>query len=294
MNKGFFYPNPICSLIAVLTFFISSSLPVHADSLKQLNQAKLIGTWCLQSCLIAGKKNADLYEWTFSANSKFTLNSGSLSKSGHYSISDIGSIQAGNYELKNVEIIDNQMKANFNGECYFVREECVEPKIDYWLDLHIAIRKGLLAKVKSIIPKHISPELFDPEDHWERTPLHLAAKYKQGEVAEYLLSVDANPNSEDAAGQTPSRYAIKANAPQILTLVLSKGGDPNAQDADQRSLLFWAIGQNNITMVDLLLRAGANKNIQYHHPFEGTLHSLLSYAKSKQDIDPNIVEHLSK
>ena len=292
-EKGFFYGDSIYSLIATLIFVISSFISVHADSLKPFNQTKLIGTWCLQSCLMAGKESVDLYEWTFMPNSKFTLISGSISKFGHYSISDTGSIIAGDYELQNVEIIDNQMKADFIGECYFTRDECIEPKIDYWLDLHIAIRKGSLAKVKSIIPRHISPQLFDPEDQWERTPLHLAAKYKQFEVAEYLLSVEASPNSEDATGKTPSRYAIKANSPRILDLIVSKGGNPNAADSEQRSLLFWAIGQNNLAMVDLLLKAGANKDILYKHPFEGTLHSLLNFAKNKENIDPNIIDRLS-
>jgi ankyrin repeat protein len=61
-------------------------------------------------------------------------------------------------------------------------------------------------------------------------PLHVAAKYKQEEVAKLLISYGADVNARDGNGKTPIFYVAHNNNYKIVELLLENGVDVNTSD----------------------------------------------------------------
>lgn len=59
------------------------------------------------------------------------------------------------------------------------------------------------------------------------TPLHIAAKQNQMEVASCLLQNGASPNSESLQGITPLHLASQEGRPDIVALLISKQANVN-------------------------------------------------------------------
>lgn len=59
------------------------------------------------------------------------------------------------------------------------------------------------------------------------TPLHIAAKQNQMEVASCLLQSGASPNSESLQGITPLHLASQEGRPDIVALLISKQANVN-------------------------------------------------------------------
>lgn len=59
------------------------------------------------------------------------------------------------------------------------------------------------------------------------TPLHIAAKQNQMEVASCLLQSGATPNAESLQGITPLHLASQEGRPDIVALLISKQANVN-------------------------------------------------------------------
>lgn len=59
------------------------------------------------------------------------------------------------------------------------------------------------------------------------TPLHIAAKQNQMEVASCLLQNGATPNSESLQGITPLHLASQEGRPDMVALLISKQANVN-------------------------------------------------------------------
>lgn len=59
------------------------------------------------------------------------------------------------------------------------------------------------------------------------TPLHIAAKQNQMEVASCLLQNGATPNAESLQGITPLHLASQEGRPDIVALLISKQANVN-------------------------------------------------------------------
>lgn len=59
------------------------------------------------------------------------------------------------------------------------------------------------------------------------TPLHIAAKQNQMEVASCLLQNGASPNAESLQGITPLHLAAQEGRPDMATLLISKQANVN-------------------------------------------------------------------
>ena len=59
------------------------------------------------------------------------------------------------------------------------------------------------------------------------TPLHIAAKQNQMEVASCLLQSGATPNSESLQGITPLHLASQEGRPDMVALLISKQANVN-------------------------------------------------------------------
>jgi len=60
------------------------------------------------------------------------------------------------------------------------------------------------------------------------TPLHMAARRGNLEIAAILLACGANLEARDNAGETPLRRAVNCGQTGIAALLLAKGADPNS------------------------------------------------------------------
>jgi len=134
------------------------------------------------------------------------------------------------------------------------------------------------------------------------TPLMLAAKYQQTEVAEYLieqgasldifgkwdlytpliygvrtanhplvatlLQAGAGITFPDALGIVPLAHAVEANSPQMVSLLLQNGAEPNTfSPLDIETPLMKAASNNNLEIVNILLEAGADPDFTGGHWF---------------------------
>ena len=73
----------------------------------------------------------------------------------------------------------------------------------------------------------------------KETPLHIAARVKDGErCALMLLKSGAGPNLTTEEGQTPVHVAARHGNLQTLLLLLEDGGDPQYKNKVIRSTFF--------------------------------------------------------
>lgn len=57
------------------------------------------------------------------------------------------------------------------------------------------------------------------------TPLHMAARRGNEEVAQALLDCGANIEARDSMGDTPLRRAVNCDKTQVASILLAKGAD---------------------------------------------------------------------
>ena len=119
----------------------------------------------------------------------------------------------------------------------------------------------------------------DVQDIHGRTPLHIAIRNDQEEIAELLISAGSNINIKDNEGCRPINYAF--NSPGLLKLLIDAGADVNVRDNEGKSLLSKATEGK---CMELLLKAGAD----YHSMDDFTarqkeilLHAALSQKNLK-------------
>lgn len=73
------------------------------------------------------------------------------------------------------------------------------------------------------------------------TPLHIAAKQNQVEVASCLLLSGATPNAESLQGITPLHLAAQEGRPDIAALLISKQANVNVGNKVRSRPTRWAL-----------------------------------------------------
>ncbi len=114
---------------------------------------------------------------------------------------------------------------------------------------------GNLPAVKSLIK---SGKYVDTRGQFETTALARASFRGHTEIADYLLSVGANPNVEDMGGATPLHLAAREGHKEIVALLVAKGAEMNAADKEGWTPLMRASINQKLPAVQALLDAGAS------------------------------------
>ncbi|XP_076684322.1 uncharacterized protein LOC143377176 [Andrena cerasifolii] len=151
--------------------------------------------------------------------------------------------------------------------------------------LHTAVSKGYLTIVEELLKYGHDVNMVNYSGPRKGcTPLHVATKNKQEEIAKLLVSYGAGVNAQDETGKTPIFYAVEKNCREIVKLLLRHGANVNTRDKHGRTALhFTALNEHvtsecqldinvNVEIAKLLLRSGANVNAESE-----TLKVLLEY-----------------
>ena len=123
---------------------------------------------------------------------------------------------------------------------------------------------GILDGVKFLI-KHCNAKQL--ADHEGKTPLHIAIKSQNYEIAKFLLENEADVNAIDNNKQSPLHLLAiyRSNSEnhvndQFAKLLINNGANVNALDDKNQSPLKIAIEKDNYSLVEILIESGAKIN----------------------------------
>jgi ankyrin repeat protein len=126
------------------------------------------------------------------------------------------------------------------------------------LDLFEAAASGEIERAERLVAE--TPSAIDAfsADGW--TPLHLAAFFGRGKIAELLLEhgADAGARSRNANANTPLHAALAGNQSFTAGLLIGAGADVNAADAGGWRPLHIAAANNNLDAMQTLIAQGAD------------------------------------
>jgi ankyrin repeat protein len=125
--------------------------------------------------------------------------------------------------------------------------------------LHLAVESDNLALVKDLITKHKMP--VDIVDSSGVTPMQLAAMHGRTEITEFLLSNNANVNTDDRKGRTVLAIAtINLDLPTIDLLLANKAA-VNLQNTDGISALHIAATLGRADILAKFLQSDPTINV---------------------------------
>jgi truncated hemoglobin YjbI/ankyrin repeat protein len=104
-------------------------------------------------------------------------------------------------------------KAGVHTPLYSVGNECQTP----------GITPVITALVKA------GADINSSEGPKQSTPLHMAARRDNAEVATALLDHGANIEARDSNGDTPLRRAVNCNQPNVAAVLVARGADPHSR-----------------------------------------------------------------
>ncbi|KAJ5997031.1 hypothetical protein N7522_008691 [Penicillium canescens] len=124
--------------------------------------------------------------------------------------------------------------------------------------LEWAAARGVLESVKESIRQGAQIHLG-----YSSQALLNAANYGHAKIAAYLISLGANPHSEERGviSRTPIEWAILHNHSKVVKLLIENGVHPNTKDKNGQSLLHLAAKfspRNHEAVTRILIAKGAN------------------------------------
>jgi len=128
--------------------------------------------------------------------------------------------------------------------------------------LHYAISCGMLGVATFLIVEH-SQDVNARGFFSDRTPLHIASRHGDVELAQVLLEHGAEIDARDIGGETPIFLASECEHVELVQFLLKQGADAEARkDEMDLSLLEDALVSGCIEVARVLLEHGVDANAQ--------------------------------
>ena len=124
--------------------------------------------------------------------------------------------------------------------------------------MEIAISRGKIDVVKLLLKK--VPDLIYAKNEYHETPLHVAARSGQMDIAHLLINSGSDVNAEARKGETPLHRAAQEGKSHVASLLLKKGANINARDKKGETPLHYSIRRRKAHMASFLLEKGADMN----------------------------------
>jgi ankyrin repeat protein len=136
-------------------------------------------------------------------------------------------------------------------------------------DLHDAIQKGDVAKVKTLISN--KKELIHMKSEKGQTPLHLAVQNGSQEIINFLISQGADINAKDSEGNTPLITALALRKADTAKFLLAKGADVRIKNAEDEPAIIVAIMHGMNELIAPILDSGQDVNERFRGNFTALL-----------------------
>jgi ankyrin repeat protein len=117
------------------------------------------------------------------------------------------------------------------------------------IPLHDAVRAKDINKVKEIVSDGF---LLNTQDKADFTALHLAVRFDQYDIAEFLIKKRVSVNTYDIYGDTPLLESMRNKTDKLSKLLLCNGANKNVKDRNLLSPLDYAKLDENTTMTKIL------------------------------------------
>lgn len=121
-----------------------------------------------------------------------------------------------------------------------------------------AIRKNDIDRVNKIIDSGI--DLNPDGSLW--TPLMIATLRSNYQIIDLLLKKGADINKRNRKGQTVLHIAARWKDGDLVRYLIERGADVNVRDYLSWSPLMWASLRGNDSAVDVLIKSGADVNFR--------------------------------
>jgi ankyrin repeat protein len=117
------------------------------------------------------------------------------------------------------------------------------------IPLHDAVREKDINKVKEIVSEGF---LLNSQDKANFTALHLAVRFDQYDIAEFLIKKRVSVNTFDIYGDTPLLESMRNKTDKLSKLLLCNGANKDVRDRNLLSPLDYAKLDENTTMTKIL------------------------------------------
>lgn len=153
-----------------------------------------------------------------------------------------------------------------------------------WTPLHIAARKGNYEVAKLLISKGVDVNA-KADDGW--TPLHWVAFNGNKELAELLIAKGADVNAKNEYGSTPLHIAAHWGNKEVAELLIVNGANVNAKEVDDMTPLYSAAMFGKKQVAELLISNGADMNAKDSHgktPLDSAIEAMSLEMEKKNEI----------
>ena len=159
-------------------------------------------------------------------------------------------------------------------------------------EIHDAIRGGDLAAVQRLVANDKS--LLTAKESDGSTPLHVAARAGNIEIAKLLLDAGADIKAGDNENSNALHLAAVGGQREMIDFLLARGMDVNSADDNGMTTILFAVGFNHADLVPYLVSKGARidcrttggTTLMHQAAYRGNLDLIKYLVSEKQPVSP--------
>ena len=148
--------------------------------------------------------------------------------------------------------------------------------------LHLAVKANNLTSVKMLIKKGADINQKS-KNEIQISALHIASRFGNEPIAEFLLENNALPNDRQLDGSTPLLVACKYGYYKVAKLLLKYGASVEISNADGETGLGWACKNGSLQTLEALLSSDIDMNA--HRESKCTLIEIATQYNQQKVVD---------